>query len=249
MAAPRGGGPLPLHLAAGAPPPPPPPPSERAALLAELAALQRDSVRVSILTHVAIENSVRVVRTDTLRPTVNRPSTAAFRASGKPLVSRHRRAIGTPFFADGSGGTPPRHPDGVLVERLLAGLPPAGEHRGRFTPADDGALVDAVYRVARMALLEGVFARAGLPLPESWRPLGSESAPTLRAPGPRAESQFDDRLLAPGAVAPALLAQLGPSGSPARAAFDAELGAALGATRAQVLAAAGAPAQIRRAHV
>ena len=206
---------------------------ERARLLA---------TQASILTHIAIENSVPAAKNDSSRPMVNRPATSAFRLSAKPLISRYRHNVGSPFFTDYWGDTPPKNADAAAIGTVLSEMPPPGEHKGRFNAGDDANLVEGVYRCAKADLLEQAFRRHDMPVPDVLKPLSNVSLPTLTNLGPRAHCQYVDTF-DPACISQVGLQRLTPE---RQSLFQEDLGAVLKLSRAAVLAAAAVPATLSR---
>jgi len=75
------------------------------ALLDRLRKLQ---VECAVQTRVALYSAIPTVALEVTLPQTNRPSSAARRSTNKPLSSRFRRYLGTPFFVDFDGGAPRR---------------------------------------------------------------------------------------------------------------------------------------------
>lgn len=161
------------------------------ALLLRLRTLQ---VQCATLTRVALYSAKPPVAFEVSSPLTNRPTSAAFRSSLKPLSSRHRRYTGTPFFVGFDGDVPDPNPDQVRRESAPETKLKLREQHLRFTADDDNALLAAVLHVHRAERFAEALARYGLTFPSAFLPLGSVSTPALEPSqlGPRADTQYSD---------------------------------------------------------
>ena len=161
------------------------------ALLLRLRTLQ---VQCATLTRVALYSAKPPVAFEVSSPLTNRPTSAAFRSSLKPLSSRHRRYTGTPFFVGFDGDVPDPNPDQVRRESAPETKLKLREQHLRFTADDDSALLAAVLHVHRAERFAQALAHYGLTFPAAFLPLGSVSTPALEPSqlGPRADTQYSD---------------------------------------------------------
>jgi hypothetical protein len=211
--------------------------AERVHVLAQLAAVEELQARINILLTIAIDNSAPLVHGESKHVQVNTPVSRL--VGDTPLLKTPlRRTPGAPFFIAFDGSGPPAHPDATAraaeQASLSIGKADAPAALQSWSAAEDACLTDAVFAVARMHALEGVFARHGLPFPATMRPLGTRGLVLLPGREPRSEMQYT------GAVGQGALRAAALAGglAPARIAhFVAEAEAALARPRAAVLEA------------
>ena len=165
--------------------------SERADILSQLSAVEELQARLNILLVIALENELPIVREDGRRLQSNVPMQRCI-SGVRSLRVRQRRVPGVPFFVTSNAKMPPPHADAVSYSAEVDALQTVGKEDlgASWMAADDAALEEAVYLVARMHAAERVFARCGVVFPAHLRPLGKASPHRLSSE-PRAIAQYD----------------------------------------------------------